>query len=109
MSWRQAERCSSTPTPQELAAGVGPSHHQQACHALDRVGVISLRQERLRKSDHLNPLADMADFRRVAAEAGFRVARICYYTPLVGGVVENVLVRVAEGGLSRQSARSIQK
>ena len=75
-------------------------------HGLDRLGIISLSQERLRKSDHQNPLADVADFRGVAAAAGFRVARICYYTPLVGGVVENLLVRVAEGVLSRRSAKT---
>jgi SAM-dependent methyltransferase len=71
---------------------------------LDRIGLISLGQERLRKSDHINPLADIADFRRVAGEAGFRVARIRYYTPLVGGVVENLLVRLAEGALTRRLA-----
>ena len=34
---------------------------------LERVGLIDMRQERLRKSDHLNPLADMPDLERVAA------------------------------------------
>ena len=29
--------------------------------ALERIGLIDLRQERLRKSDHLNPLADIPD------------------------------------------------
>lgn len=72
--------------------------------ALDRVGLISLGQERLRKSDHLNPLADMDDFRAVAAAAGFRVERLRYYTPLVGAVVENLLVRVAEQALARRAA-----
>jgi SAM-dependent methyltransferase len=71
---------------------------------LDRIGLISLGQERLRKSDHINPLADITDFRRVAGEAGFRVARIRYYTPLVGGVVENLFVRLVEGALTRRLA-----
>src|SRR5204863_9491971 len=74
-------------------------------HALDRVGLIDLRQEGLRKSDHLNPLADIDDFRRVAGLAGFRVARIRYYTPLVGGIVENLLMRLAEGVLARRASR----
>lgn len=74
---------------------------------LERFGFISLSQERLRKSDHLNPLADIDDFRRVAAQAGFRVERIRYYTPLVGALVENILVRLAEGVLARRAARRL--
>ena len=73
--------------------------------SLDRLGLIALSQEHLRKSDHLNLLADIADFRRVAAGAEFRVARIRYYTPLVGAVVENIFVRLAEGVLARRAAR----
>jgi SAM-dependent methyltransferase len=72
-----------------------------------RLGLIALGQEHLRKSDHLNPLADIPDFERVAAEAGFRVARIRYYTPLIGGLVENLLVRLAEGVLSRRAAKRL--
>src|SRR4051812_27071822 len=67
---------------------------------LDRAGLIDLRQERLRKSDHLNPLADIPELRRVAAETGFRIKRIRYYTPLVGGFVENILMRLAEKRLA---------
>ena len=33
---------------------------------LERVGLIDMRQERLRKSDHLNPLADIPELERVA-------------------------------------------
>jgi hypothetical protein len=64
------------------------------------MGVIDLRQERLRKSDHLNPLADIPELRRVAADTGFRIKRIRYYTPLVGGFVENILMRLAEKRLA---------
>jgi SAM-dependent methyltransferase len=71
---------------------------------LDRAGLIDLRQEHLRKSDHLNPLADIPELRRVAADAGFRVKRIRYYTPLVGGFVENILLRLAEKRLARLRA-----
>jgi SAM-dependent methyltransferase len=67
---------------------------------LDRAGLIDLRQEHLRKSDHVNPLADIPELRRVAADCGFRVARIRYYTPLVGGFVENILMRLAEKRLA---------
>ena len=67
---------------------------------LERLGLIDMRQERLRKSDHLNPLADIPELRRVAAGSGFRIARIRYYTPLVGGFVENILMRLAEKRLA---------
>jgi SAM-dependent methyltransferase len=63
---------------------------------LERVGLIDLTQERLRKSDHVNPLADVPHLEKTVAAAGFRIARIRYYTPLVGALIENVLMRVAE-------------
>ena len=73
---------------------------------LDRAGMIDLRQEHLRKSDHLNPLADIPELRRVAAETGFRIARIRYYTPIVGGFVENILMRLAEKRLADRAKRA---
>jgi SAM-dependent methyltransferase len=74
---------------------------------LERAGLIDMTQERLRKSDHLNPLADIPHLHRVAAGAGFRVHRIRYYTPLVGGFVENILMRVAERLMARRAARRL--
>lgn len=70
---------------------------------LERAGLIDMRQERLRKSDHLNPLADIPELRRVADETGFRVKRIRYYTPIVGGFVENILMRMAEQRLATRA------
>ena len=72
---------------------------------LERLGSIDLSQERLRKSDHLNPLADIEDLRAVVSSAGFRMARIRYYTPLIGGVIENIVMRLAEQRLARRLAR----
>jgi SAM-dependent methyltransferase len=72
--------------------------------ALERAGLIDLRQEHLRKSDHLNPLRDIPELEQVAREAGFRIAKIRYYTPLVGGFVENILVRIAERAMARRAA-----
>ena len=74
---------------------------------LDRRGLVDLRQEHLRKSDHLNPLADIPELERVTCDAGFRIARIRYYTPLVGGFVENVMVRMAERALAKRAAREM--
>jgi SAM-dependent methyltransferase len=71
---------------------------------LERLGLIDMRQERLRKSDHLNPLADVPDLERVARACGFRIARITFYTPIVGGFVENILMRMAERAMAKRAA-----
>ena len=71
---------------------------------LERAGLIDMRQERLRKSDHLNPLADIPELEQVARICGFRIARIRYYTPIVGGFVENILMRMAERAMARRAA-----
>jgi hypothetical protein len=69
--------------------------------------LIDLRQERLRKSDHLNPLADHADLRTVVGECGFRLERVTYYTPIIGAFVENVLARMVERFMTRRIARAL--
>lgn len=76
---------------------------------LDRRGLVDLRQEHLRKSDHVNPLRDVPELEQVTREAGFRIARIRFYTPLVGGFVENVLIRMAERALARRAAKRISQ
>jgi hypothetical protein len=73
---------------------------------LERLGLLDLRTERLRKSDHLNPIVDHEDLRRVAAAAGFDVERITYYTPIIGAFVENILARMAEQVMARRSTTS---
>ena len=71
---------------------------------LERIGLIDLSQERLRKSDHVNPLTDHDELARVAGDAGFRIERVTYYTPIAGAFVENVLVRMAERWMTRRAA-----
>jgi SAM-dependent methyltransferase len=80
----------------------------RAAGLLERAGMIDISQERLRKSDHLNPLADIPELERVVGQAGFRLARITYYTPIVGGFVENILIRMAERAMTRTAARRLQ-
>jgi SAM-dependent methyltransferase len=72
----------------------------------ERAGLIDLRQERLRKSDHLNPIADHDELRMVVGEAGFDIERVTYYTPVVGAFIENVLARMAERFMTRIVQRS---
>jgi hypothetical protein len=74
---------------------------------LERAGLIDMRQERLRKSDHLNPLRDIPELEAVVREAGFRIGKIRYYTPIVGGFVENILMRMAERAMARRASRRL--
>jgi SAM-dependent methyltransferase len=76
---------------------------------LERIGLIDMRQERLRKSDHVNPLVDVPDLERVTRDCGFRIERITFYTPIVGGFVENILVRMGERFMARRAARRLEQ
>jgi len=71
---------------------------------LEKWGLIDARQERLRKSDHLNPLRDIPELEQVVGAAGFRIRRIRYYTPIVGGFVENIMMRMAERAMAKRAA-----
>ena len=73
----------------------------------ERRGWLDLNQERLRKSDHINPLTDHDDLARVMGECGFTIERITYYTPIIGAFIENVLVRIAEKSLARRAQKTI--
>ena len=71
---------------------------------LEKWGLIDARQERLRKSDHLNPLRDIPELEQVVSAAGLRIRRIRYYTPIVGGFVENIMMRMAERAMAKRAA-----
>jgi len=72
--------------------------------AIERMGLSDLTIEKLRKTDHLNPLMSRGHLDDVAARAGFRVTKFCYYTPLLSSVAENILVPVAAHAMARRSA-----
>jgi len=86
---------------------VGLRWINKLARGLERAGLIDMRQERLRKSDHLNPLVDVPDLERVARDCGFRIGRITFYTPIVGGFVENILMRMAERMMAKRAARRL--
>jgi SAM-dependent methyltransferase len=75
---------------------------------LEAWGLIDARQERLRKSDHLNPLRDIPELEQVVSGAGFRIRRIRYYTPIVGGFVENIMMRMAERAMAKRAATRLR-
>jgi len=74
--------------------------------AIEGLGLADLTIEKLRKTDHLNPLTSRAHLDEVAAEAGFRVERFTYYTPLLSSIAENIVVPVAAHTMARKAARS---
>lgn len=85
---------------------VGVRTANRLARGLERLGLLDLRLERLRKSDHVNPLSDHDQLTRVAAECGFEIERITYYTPVAGAFVENVMIRLGERWLSRRKTAS---
>lgn len=74
--------------------------------AIERLGLADLTIEKLRKTDHLNPLMSRAHLDEVAAAAGFAVTRFRYYTPLLSSIAENILVPVAAHAMARRAARA---
>lgn len=77
----------------------------QVARWLEAAGLLDMTQERLRKSDHQNPLADIPELQAVVAASGFSLTSIRYYTPLIGGFIENILLRVTERVMVRRRAR----
>ena len=78
----------------------------RASLAIERMGLADLTIEKLRKTDHLNPLMSRTHLDEVAHAAGFTVQRFRYYTPLLSSIAENILVPVAAHAMARRVARS---
>jgi ubiquinone/menaquinone biosynthesis C-methylase UbiE len=72
--------------------------------AIEGLGLSDLTIEKLRKTDHLNPLMTRQHLDEVVAEAGFRVARFRYYTPVFSSIAENILVPVVAHAMARRRA-----
>ena len=62
--------------------------------------------DRLRPTDHLNPLASRAHLDEVAARSGFRVDRFRYYTPILSRVAESVFVPIAAHIFARRKSKT---
>ncbi len=77
----------------------------RAALAAERMGLADLTIEKLRKTDHLNPLMSRDHLDEVAGRAGFRVGRFRYYTPLLSSIAENILVPIAAHAMARRAVR----
>jgi SAM-dependent methyltransferase len=72
--------------------------------AVERAGLADLTVDRLRPTDHLNPLASRGHLDEVAAGAGFSVERFRYYTPILSRMAESVFVPIAAHLLARRKS-----
>jgi SAM-dependent methyltransferase len=77
--------------------------------AFERLGLADLSFERLRKSDHQNPLRSFEHLHSVAETGGFRIQKITYYTPFFSGIAENVLVPVMAHAWARWTFRRVDE
>ncbi len=75
--------------------------------SFERRGLADLSYDKLRKSDHLNPLNGFDDLHAVAAAAGFRIKKLTYYTPLFSGLAENLIVPFAAHMWARRRFRNV--
>ena len=89
-----------SPLAPVLAAITGVSR------AIERAGLADLTVDRLRPTDHLNPLASRAHLDEVAARSGFRVDRFRYYTPILSRVAESVFVPIAAHIFARRKSKT---
>ena len=72
--------------------------------AIERAGFADLTVDRLRPTDHLNPLASRGHLNEVAGQAGFRVERFRYYTPILSRIAESVFVPAAAHIIARRKS-----
>ena len=73
--------------------------------AIERIGLADLTVDRLRPTDHLNPLASRAHLEQVADRAGFRVARFRYYTPILSRIAESIVVPLGAHAFARRASK----
>ena len=74
--------------------------------AIERAGLADLTVDRLRPTDHLNPLASRRHLNEVATRAGFRIERFRYYTPILSRIAESVFVPVVAHLFARRKSKA---
>jgi SAM-dependent methyltransferase len=72
---------------------------------LERWSLTNLTLDKLRKTDHLNPLGDRAHLDQVAATSRFRVTRFHGYTPVMTRLIESIAVPFAANVMARRAAK----
>ena len=73
--------------------------------SIENAGLADLTVDRLRPTDHLNPLASRAHLDEVAHRSGFSVGRFRYYTPILSRIAESIFVPLGANMLARRTSR----
>jgi hypothetical protein len=73
--------------------------------SIENAGLADLTVDRLRPTDHLNPLASRAHLDEVANRSGFSVGRFRYYTPILSRIAESIFVPLGANMLARRTSR----
>ena len=82
-----------------LLAGIA-----RVSRSIENAGFADLTVDRLRPTDHLNPLASRAQLDEVANRSGFSVDRFLYYTPILSRIAESIVVPLGANMLARRKS-----
>lgn len=82
-----------------LLAGIA-----RVSRSIENAGFADLTVDRLRPTDHLNPLASRAHLDEVANRSGFSVDRFLYYTPILSRIAESIVVPLGANMLARRKS-----
>ncbi len=91
---------SNTKERQTLSWAMMPQ--REITNWLKRRGAIDFRRDEWRKSDHVKAIATYEELQATLATHGFAVKRVLFWNGIFQGWVENVIVKLAEGVLSKQ-------
>lgn len=68
-------------------------------------GLVDSKADMLRKSDHVKAIATLEELQTVSARAGFQIREIVFWNGILQGLVENIMVKLAEGAAYRLKRR----
>ena len=69
-------------------------------------GIIDFRRDEWRKSDHVKAIASFEELQATFAAHGFKITRVAFWNGVFQGWIENVLMKLGEGWLSRRETGS---
>lgn len=92
---------SNTRERQTLARVMAPQ--QAVTRWLARRGMVDFTRDDWRKSDHVKAIRTYEELRKVFEQSGFAVKRIAFWNGVFQGWIENVVMKLGEGYLSRKA------
>ncbi|MGB8648200.1 MAG: methyltransferase domain-containing protein [Anaerolineae bacterium] len=92
---------SNTKERQTLSWAMAPQ--RAVTNWLKRRGAVDFRRDEWRKSDHVKAIATYEELQATLAAHGFTVKRVAFWNGIFQGWVENVIVKLGEGMLSKRA------